>query len=111
MTRDQILAQLIPWAAQHDAIEAVYDTLDQALGITPESPLALALWDTFDRYGSALETSILGTADGGWLGYFDVECDMGATPKQVDHGAATYTLDGIEALAGMLADFASEKSV
>lgn len=108
MTRDQILALLITWAAQHEAIEGAHDALTELTGATPESPLVGALFGTFTRYSEALEARILGTADGGWLEYFQLECDMGAAPKQVDHRAATYTLDGIEALAGMLADFASE---
>lgn len=105
MTRNDILALLIAWAARHDAIEAVYDALEHTAGITPESPLSDALWGTFGSYGMALETSILGNADAGWLSYFDVECDMGATPHPVHDGAATYILNGIEALADMLHAF------
>jgi hypothetical protein len=105
MTRNDILALLIAWAAQHDAIESVYDVLEQSVGITPESPLSEALWGTFDRYSVALETSILGNADSGWLGYFDMECDMGAKPHPVQDGAATYVLNGIEALADVLYAF------
>lgn len=107
MTRNDILALLIAWAAQHDAIEAVYDALEHSVGITPESPLSEALWGTFDLYSTALEASILGNADSGWLGYFDVECDMGAKPHPVEDGAATYLLNGIEALADMLHAFRS----
>lgn len=105
MTRDQILALLIPWAAQHEATEGAHEALTELTGATPESPLVAALWGSFSGYSQALEARILGTADDGWLEYFQLECDMGANPLQVDHGAATYTLDGLEALAGMLADF------
>lgn len=111
MTRTDILALLITWAAQHDAIETVYDSLENTCGITPESPLALALWETFDRYGIALETCILDNADSGWLSYFDVECDMGANAHSVEEGVATYTLDGVEALADMLHAFRSNAQV
>lgn len=109
LTRQDILALLIDWAAQHAAIEAVQDALEQTHGWTPESPLSRALWGTFDRYSIQLEARIRGVADDQrWLEYFVLECDMGANPHAVQIGVSTYVMDGIESLASMLADIAVE---
>lgn len=109
LTRQDILALLIQWAEQHEAIEGAHDALTELTGATPESPLVCALWKTFELYGQQLEARILGQHGKDWLTYFWAECDMGANPQDVENGVATYTLDGIEALAAMLADFAAEK--
>ena len=110
MTRDQILALLVDWAAQHEAIEGVHDALTELTGATPESPLVGALWGTFTRYSEALEARILGSAEFGWLEYFHLECDMGANAMDAYVGAVTYTLDGIEALASLMAGVLADKA-
>ena len=102
MTRNDILAQLIIWAAQHETIEQAGDTLDDLCGATHDSVLGRALWGTLDAYTDVLEAHILGSAADGWLRYYRDECEMGALPRPVQvAGRDDIVLEGIEALTDL----------
>lgn len=102
MTHDEILSLLIPWAAQHEAIEQAGDALSDLCGASPESVLGRSLWGTFDLYTETLEARIIGHASSGWLSYFRDECEMGSLPRPVHiEGHDDIALAGIEALAAL----------
>lgn len=109
MTRNDILALLIAWAAQHETIEQAGDALSDLCGASPDSVLGRALWGTFDAYTDVLEARILGSAADAWLRYYRDDCEMGALPRPVQiAGHADIALDGIEALTDLFVALTSE---
>ena len=82
MSREKKLEMLREW---RKASVAVRDALDRLRVLThagPESPLYQAVIDQGDLLRK-IAAEVLGVGDG-WLGWYEMECDLGDKPMKVD---------------------------
>lgn len=102
MSEAEIIEALTPWVAQYYAIETAYAPLRDALMLPPENAISEILYETFERYTSAL--ALIVGDHGGWLEWYCWENGMGAkalhaSPSQ---GQALRPIDGLQALARVI---------
>jgi len=96
MSNTEMLAR---WARVMRDMEAQYRTLDALVGSEPEAPLPLAINFLMEAYTDAMAAM---TDGGGWLEWFWLECDLGATPKAAGPHEEIRLIATVEDLAWLI---------
>lgn len=92
MTRIEKLNLLAEWQAHTEASNRLIEPITEALGLSVESPIHLAVWNLQEAYTKAVGKLV---GDGGeWLGWYANENDFGrkhmeAGPKDATHHIST----------------------
>lgn len=82
MTAAEIVKRLEPWAARHKAMMWQYKLFRETTGAMPDCNLWRPIFDLWTAYTVAV-SEIVGDKDE-WLQWYELECDMGARPKEVE---------------------------
>ena len=81
MNKKEIVELLSIWQSRYFELDKQLTALRNITKGDTESPLELAIWLTWDAYTTALSQLVGDT--GGWLDYYNWECNMGKTPLKV----------------------------
>ena len=82
-----MLPKLETWHAAMVEMDRQYDALNALAGISPDSPLAEAIFRLEAMATKAMAESV--GDSGGWLDYYWLECNMGNGLRAGVHGSAT----------------------
>lgn len=98
MTEPEIIARLTEWAGHQARVSAAYRAFADLTGAAPDSAFMgpmFALWEAYTK-----EISQIVGDKGEWLEWYEYECDMGKSQKEVDFP------DGRQMAIATLADLA-----
>lgn len=88
MNKDKKLELLRNWQAAYDRNELATKPLRELIGDIPnDSVIYKAMWDTFDELTKTTAMLILDIEVGQWgvmMSWYELECGMGKTPKEID---------------------------
>ena len=99
MTEPEIIARLTEWAGHQARVSAAYRAFADLTGAAPDSPFMGPMADLWESYTKAI-SEIVGDDGAYWLEWYEYECDMGKSPKEVDFP------DGRQTAIATLADLA-----
>jgi hypothetical protein len=100
------LVQLQAWAAHHTALTTQIEKLQAVVGAMPDCPLLASMYEVWNAYSKLIAEKVGDQSE--WLEYFEHECHMGKTPKEVSwlnpsgDGQISVTVDSVEALLKVL---------
>lgn len=75
--------RLQAWAARHRALQAQCAALHAITGAAPDCALLQPVYSVWGAYTVAVSELIGDTSE--WLQWYEEECDMGRSPKEVRH--------------------------
>lgn len=91
MTQKEILAELKPWLAAYQTIEATFAAWEKlaVVGDLDKSPLWKGCYGLFDLYTAQLAARLGGNADT-WLSWFIYDNDCGENAFKATHDSRTH---------------------
>ena len=99
MTEPEIIARLTEWAGHQARVSAAYRAFADLTGAAPESAFMGPMFALCEAYTKAIG-EIVGDDVAYWLDWYEYECDMGKSPKDVGFP------DGRQITVATLADLA-----
>ena len=91
MDKEQMITELKKWQKSISKIDNLFESFNEAVGVSPDGPMFDALYTTIDKYTDALERSLVGNNNPGWLSWYAWENGMGA--KEFEANPGTWSED------------------
>lgn len=86
MDKEQMITELKKWQKSISKIDNLFESFNETVGVSPDSPMFDALYTTIDKYTDVLERSLVGNNNPGWLSWYTWENDMGTKEFEANPG-------------------------